>query len=82
MGLAYLAPLCLPLVPKLLQIEQLDGLELQETGPGMPAFPSILNTPGDTEGGAVGCYTATCLLGRSQLVFSPAFRFFLAVLLD
>lgn len=46
----------------------------------MSASPSISETPGDT-GGGVGCCTATCLLGRSQLVFLLALRFFLAKLL-
>lgn len=80
MGLPYLEPWCLPLVPGLLPTEHLDSLELQETGPGASVSLSIPKTPGDTEGGA-GYSTATCLLGRSQLVFLLALRFFLAVLL-
>ena len=47
---AYLPPWWLPLAPRLLRIEQLDDLECQETGPGVSASPSILKTPGDTEG--------------------------------
>ena len=51
MGFAYLPPWWLPLAPRLLRAEQLDGLQCQETGPGVSASPSIFKTPADTEGG-------------------------------
>lgn len=76
-GLTYLAPWWWPPVPGLLHAEQLDGCKLQESGPGVPASPSMPKKHW-RQG---GCCTATCLLGRSQLVFSLALRFFLVVLL-
>lgn len=49
-GLPYLAPWWLPLIPGLLPTGEMGGVEFQETGSGVVYSPSILKTPGDTEG--------------------------------
>ena len=63
MGLAYLAPWWLPLVPGLLPAGQLDGLELQENGPGVSASPSTPKTPGDSVAAAPPLLTGQIATG-------------------